>query len=152
MEKKRNSNSYIDNVLFYKLLCERRAIINKLEDISDKASPTYVMLQIKGNKVKNELGRIFLKLCQHILTKPNFINYSPDRKDAMTSDACWYCSRYIDRYDVARTNPFGYFTTVCHHAFLQFINKQKKYSEKFQPIGYIENIHKKNNSNDDIYE
>ena len=144
--------SYIDNNQFYKLLCERRVIINKMSEISDTASPTYMMMAKRGNKVKNELGKIFLTLCKHILTKPNFINYSEDRKDVMTSDACWFCSRYIDRYDIERTNPFGYFTTVCHHAFLQYINKQKKYTDKFQPIGYIENIHKQNNSMDDSYE
>jgi len=148
----KNSNSYIDNEVFYELLCERRKIINKMRTIGNTSSPTYLLLQKRGNRIKNELGRIFLKLCEHILTKPNFINYSADRKDVMTSDACWYCSRYIDRYDVKRTNPFGYFTTVCHHAFLQYLNKQKKYSEKFQPIGYIENMHKRDNHMDDFDE
>jgi len=150
--KMNKNNSYINNEEFYKLLCTRRQIIEKMKTINDTASPPYMMLQKQGTRVKNELGKIFLNLCQHILTKPNFINYSADRKDAMTSDACWYCSRYIDRYDITRTNPFSYFTTVCHHAFLQYINKQKKYSEKFQPIGYIENVHKENNFNEEDYD
>lgn len=96
-------------------------------------------------KLKNHLGRIYIKICEGFLQKPNFINYTKDRKEEMISDATFFMSRYTDRYDTERTNPFAYFTTVVKHAFLQHITKSKKYAESFTSLSHIENLHMQNN-------
>lgn len=97
------------------------------------------------NRVQNKLGVMFLKICRGVLTKPNFINYTWDRKDDMISEATFHMSRYVLMFDVEQTHPFSYFTSVCTRGFQQCLNKQKKYTEKFQPLVYIENMHKKDN-------
>lgn len=74
------------------------------------------------------------------MNRPNFINYSHDRKCDMISDATYFMSKYLDRYDVTKTNPFAYFSQICFHAFLQSINKQNKISKEFLPLSYIENL------------
>lgn len=131
---------------------EKKKIIKKIETLKEypiKNKKQIDLLEEQLRKIKNKLGRIFLRICKGFLSKPNFINYSWDRKDIMTSDACWFMSNYIDRYNVERTNPFAYFTQICRNAFLQHINKYKKTAETFQNIGFIENIMHKNNQQSD---
>lgn len=96
-------------------------------------------------RLQNKLGLIFLSICRGVLTKPNFINYTWDRKDDMTSEATFHMSRYVLLFDTEQLNPFAYFTTVCNRAFLQCLNKQNRYNEKVQPLVYIENMHTKDN-------
>ena len=147
MAKKKGPH-YVNNKEFYVLLVENKklteAIISFSDDIVGNAKKLN-LLNMRLRKTKNKLGKIFLRICKGFLSKPNFINYSWDRKDIMTSDACWFMSNYIDRYDVHRTNPFAYFTQICRNAFLQHINKYKKNAETFKSIGYIENIFSENN-------
>jgi hypothetical protein len=107
---------------------------------TDNALPEIV----EYKRIQNKLGIIFLDICKGVLTKPNFINYTWDRKDDMTSEATFHMSRYVLLFDTEQNNPFAYFTTVCNRAFLQCINKQNKYTDKFQPLIYIENFHKLN--------
>jgi hypothetical protein len=144
---KKKSEHYVNNEDFYELLC----IYKKLHNEIIKKENDYEELEEikkyknKFRKVKNELGKIFIKICNGLLTKPNFINYTWDRKDEMISDATYYMSKYIMNYNLKKKNPFAYFTTMCNHAFLQYINKMNKYTDKFQPLAYIENMHKLNN-------
>lgn len=97
-------------------------------------------------RIQNKIGKIFISIAKGVLTQPNLINYTWDRKDDMMSEATFHMSRYMLLYDVRMTNPFAYFTTMCNRAFWQCINKQKKYSDSFQPLEYIENIHKEDNN------
>jgi len=96
-------------------------------------------------RLQNKLGTMFLRISRGILTKANFINYTKDRHDDMVSESTFHMSRYVLLFDTELSNPFSYFTTVCNRAFLQCLNKQNKYSDKFQPLMYIENMHKKDN-------
>lgn len=96
--------------------------------------------QTKDKKVHNKLGVIFLKISNGMMNRPNFINYSHDRKCDMISDATYFMSKYLDRYDVTKKNPFAYFSQICFNAFLQSINKQNKLSNEFISISYIENM------------
>ena len=94
----------------------------------------------KGKKVYNEIGKCFLLIATNLLNKPKFINYTPDRKDEMISDAVYYMCRYVDKFDTTRTNPFAYFTTVARNAFLQNIQDYNKRDDMFTNIEYIENV------------
>jgi len=91
-------------------------------------------------KVKNELGKGFLSITEGLLKKPNFINYDYSYKGDMTSDALYYMTYYVDRYNVELSNPFAYFTQVAFNAFLQRINKVNKNAALTTPLTYIENL------------
>ena len=125
----------------------------RILEIKKRENKYLIQLLINNNipntitykRLQNKLGNIFLSICKGVLTKPNFINYTPDRKDDMISEATFHMSRYVLLFDTEQENPFAYFTTVCTRAFLQCINKQKKYTEKIQPLEYIENMHKIDN-------
>jgi hypothetical protein len=94
----------------------------------------------KLNKVKNELGKIFLLISNNFLQRPNFINYDQLRKDEMQSEATYFMCQYIERFDTTRDNPFAYFSQLAYFAFLQCINKHNKRGEYFQPLDYVENL------------
>jgi len=101
--------------------------------------------ETKDKKVYEAIGRDFLLISQNLLNKSNFINYTPDRKDEMISDAVFYMCRYIDKYDVTRDNPFAYFTMIARNAFLQNINNYTKLDSMFTSIEYIDNVNMKDN-------
>ena len=162
---------YVDNEEFHTLLCEnkkrvmeyfkpeidkldlskikkdevgklkRKKLINKRIMTLFKSPENRLISNQSYRRLQNQLGRIFLRICRGILTKPNFINYTWDRKDDMISEATFHMSRYVLLFDTDQDHPFSYFTTVCTRAFLQCLNKQNKYGDKFQPIEYIENMH-----------
>ena len=153
--KKKNEQHYVDNVDFHKTLVEYSVICNKLGIIKDnnfkypkRSSDNATTLDIL-EELKNKLGKIFMRICDGVLMKPNFINYSQDRKEEMKSDACWFFSKYVMKFDITKKNPFSYFTTMAFHAFLQYINRKNKYTEKFSSLEYIENIHSANNLEND---
>lgn len=95
-----------------------------------------------SKKIHNKIGKCFLLIAVNLLNKPRYINRSPDRKDEMISDAVFYMSKYIKKFDVTRenANPFAYFTTVAKRAFLQNIEKYNKRREKYTSIEYLEEI------------
>lgn len=167
--KKKITEHYVDNVEFHSLLVKHRKYVDALIEhfikhhkvdeethistvklalmalnFTEKDTPELVEIRTKLERIKNRLGRMFIKMCKGYLTKPNFINYTQDRKDDMISDACFYMSKYILKFNIKRKNPFAYFTTTIDRAFKQYINKHKRYTEKFQPLGYIESLHDEN--------
>jgi hypothetical protein len=139
---------YVNNKQFRQYLIEYNEyelMLNKIKSVNGVKCEEYDYVLKKQNRVKNEIGKIFVRICQGLLKKPNFINYSWDRKDDMLSDACYYMSRFIHKFDTTKDNPFSYFTQACFNAYRQNINKCKKNSNMFQPLGYIEQIFVKNN-------
>jgi len=101
-----------------------------------------------GNQVVyNEIGRKFLAIVKNQLRLPCFINYTDDRKSEMISDALFYMSKNLDKYDPGYSsgnamegNPFSYFTMIAQRAFLQKIAEYKKRDAIMRPISYIENL------------
>jgi DNA-directed RNA polymerase specialized sigma24 family protein len=102
--------------------------------------------ETRSKKAFENIGRSFLLIARNLLNKSNFINYTPDRKDEMISDATYYMCRYIDKFDLNRKNPFAYFTTVARNAFLQSINDYTKRDSMFTSIEYIDNCEVVDNS------
>jgi len=115
MAKKKTEN-YIDNKRFY-------------EEISVYLSALKKAVREKKEKprVTPYLGKCMLDIAEHLARKPNFYNY-PFRDD-MISDAAENCIRYIHNFNPEKSkNPFSYFTTISHHAFIRKIAKEQKYS------------------------
>lgn len=96
--------------------------------------------ETKDKICKEKIGKDFLKIAQRILHKPCFINYTPDRKDDMISDATFFMVKYMDRYDPTRGNPFAFFSQIAFNAFRQNINKTKKRTAMFVPLNYLDNV------------
>jgi len=102
-----------------------------------------VLVEYRTNptkKSKEKLGRFFLLIAQRFLNRACFINYTNDRKDEMVSEATYYMVKYMDKYDLTRTNPFAYFTKIAERAFLQELNKRKKYEKRFTNLEYIDTV------------
>ncbi len=78
--------------------------------------------------ISEELGRMLLLIAKNLSNKGNFINYT--WKEDMIQEAVLTCCRYLKNFDLNKSNnPFAYITTICNHAFVNYINKQKKHSE-----------------------
>jgi len=79
-------------------------------------------------KPSEELGRMILMIATKYAEKGNFTNYT--WKDDMIGDAVFTCLKYIKNFDIEKSqNPFAYITTICRHAFINYIKKQQKHRE-----------------------
>lgn len=87
-----------------------------------------IMKMNESGLISEELGRMLLLIAKNISNKGNFINYT--WKEDMIQEAVLTCCRYLKNFDLKKSNnPFAYITTICNHAFVNYINKQKKHSE-----------------------
>lgn len=79
-------------------------------------------------RISEELGAMLLLIAKNLSNKGNFINYT--WKEDMIQEAVLTCCKYLKNFDLKKSNnPFSYITTICNHAFVNYINKQKKHSE-----------------------
>ena len=79
-------------------------------------------------KISDELGGMILLIAKNLSNKGNFINYT--WKEDMIQEAAYTCCKYLGNFDLEKSrNPFAYITTICNHAFVNYINKQKRHSE-----------------------
>jgi DNA-directed RNA polymerase specialized sigma24 family protein len=109
----------------------------KFEDVPVEAPTHYVrnkdlIPEIKQFNdvgfISEELGRMLLLIAKNLSNKGNFINYT--WKEDMIQEAVLTCCKYLKNFDLEKSNnPFAYITTICNHAFVNYINKQKKHSE-----------------------
>src|SRR6185369_2058117 len=91
-ENKLKSNHYVNNEEFLQALIEY------------KINPS--------KKLLNVIGRIIMKISEHAIMAPNFMNYTNDRKIEMISDANYLMVRYcIKKFNPeVSNNPFAYFS------------------------------------------
>lgn len=80
--------------------------------------------------VPDYIAACFLKMCEGLSHKSNFIRYT--YREEMVMDAVENCLKALANYDVTVTtrsgvpNAFGYFTQIAWYAFLRRITKEKK--------------------------
>ena len=80
------------------------------------------------DQISEELGRMLLLIAKNLSNKANFINYT--WKEDMCQEAVLTCCKYLKNFDLEKSkNPFAYITTICSHAFVNYINKQKRHSD-----------------------
>lgn len=78
--------------------------------------------------ISDRLGRMFLLLATRYATKPNFSGYS--YVDEMISNAVLSCCQAVNKFDSNKSqNPFAYYTSVIHTAFIQVLNKERRHQE-----------------------
>lgn len=78
----------------------------------------------------NYLGDCLNKISHGLSYNPKFINYS--YKEEMVGDALikMFSALKRKKYNVeSESSPFGYFTTIAFHAFINRIKKEKKHHE-----------------------
>lgn len=78
----------------------------------------------------NYLGQCLNKIAEGLGYNGKFINYS--FKEEMIGDALikMYSALKRKKYDVnGESSPFGYFTTIAFHAFINRIKKEKKHHD-----------------------
>jgi hypothetical protein len=76
------------------------------------------------------LGDCLNKIAEGLGYSPKFINYS--YKEDMIGDALikMFSALKRKKFDVkSETSPFGYFTTIAFHAFINRIKKEKKHHD-----------------------
>lgn len=106
----------------------------------DGETITLAELNNRYDKVNNEVGKLYAKVAEGMMKRPNFINYPPDQKVDMISDALFYMSRAGERYDVKQPNPFAYFSQITFHSYLQSIKNMKKRIGMLVSVDHLENF------------
>ena len=80
--------------------------------------------------ISEELGKMVLAIATNYSNKGSFASYT--WKEDMIMEAVLTCFKYMHNFDPTkqdRPNPFAYFTTIIHNAFINYIRKQNKHSE-----------------------
>jgi len=81
-------------------------------------------------KVTDYIAMCFMKICEGLSHKPNFIRYT--YRDEMVMDGVENCLRAIHNYNIdtatrtGKPNAFSYFTQIAYFAFIRRITREKK--------------------------
>ena len=111
-----NKKHYIDNDVFFKAMSEWKldVIIARNKNQPDPPVTDYI-------------GECFLKICENIKYRPNFINYT--YHDDMVSDGLESCLLYAHNFNPDKSkNAFSYFTQIVFYAYVRRIKKEQKQS------------------------
>jgi hypothetical protein len=117
--KPKDKPHYVNNRQFSEAVVE---YCQRVEWCEKKGDPKPV--------VPNYIAECFLKICQGLSHKANFVRYT--YREEMVMDAVENCLKAIENYDIktaTRTglpNAFAYFTQISWYAFLRRIQKEKK--------------------------
>lgn len=105
---------YINNKDLYSALCD---YLNKYSECEEQGKTT--------PRIPEYVGEAFYLLCERIGRKPNFSRYS--YLDEMKSDGMENCVMQIRSFNPQKSNnPFAYFSTIIHNAFIRRIKKEKQ--------------------------
>ena len=160
---------FVDKRKFYECLQQR---YSRVLQVKEKQQKYYSMLDkaVGGdsrkaeirNKIKMKLhqipiddyiGECILKICQNLIRKKGFIEYSQTHSEDMIGDAIENCILYISSFDPRRSaEPFSYFTQVANWAFIRRIEKEKreiyfKLRTLHNMDGLMDNSHKEDYDN-----
>jgi len=108
-----SSNYYIDKKEFYDAIV---AYKKQCAEAEDSGSPL--------PKMNDYLGKCLIDLATRISYKPNFRSY-PYREE-MIGDGIENGIMAMKSFDPQKSqNPYGYFTTIIHYAYLRRIKKER---------------------------
>lgn len=75
----------------------------------------------------NKIGEAIMNISHRRCYSPRFVNYAPNWKEEMVSDAIETCVRYAHNFDPNKSNnPFAYLTQLVTNAIFQRIKKEHK--------------------------
>jgi len=102
---------------------------------------------IKNPVVPDYIAVCFMKICEGLSHKPNFVRYT--YRDEMVMDGVENCLKAIYNYNIdtatrtGKPNAFSYFTQIAYFAFIRRIVKEKKQTDikfKFMEQANIEDF------------
>lgn len=94
--------------------------------VSNKEFFKELMVCQKKHVMSNELGKIFIMLCNRYSSKYNFQGYSY-RDELVQSGILACCTAYMKFNRKKGSNCFAFFTSVIHNAFIAKLNSEKKF-------------------------
>lgn len=105
---------YVDKEEFYQALVERTKLVRESED-ADEPKP----------QASDFIGICVMDICYNLARKHQFSGYH--FKDEMIADAIYHCIRYIDSFNIEKSNnPFSYFTQAAYYQFIKRIQLEKE--------------------------
>jgi hypothetical protein len=88
---------------------------------------------VKHPIVTDYIATCFMKICNGLSHKPNFVRYT--YRDEMVMDGVENCLKAIHNYNIdaatrtGKPNAFAYFTQIAYFAFIRRIVKEKKQAD-----------------------
>jgi len=88
---------------------------------------------VKHPVVTDYIATCFMKICEGLSHKPNFVRYT--YRDEMVMDGVENCLKAIHNYNIdaatrtGKPNAFSYFTQIAYFAFIRRITKEKKQAD-----------------------
>lgn len=140
--KKKNTQYYIDDKEFYRVIKQYKEKCNKIEDVFyNKNKKQYDELEALGKKRKEILsiidekivypqipdyiGECFFKIANKLGNHPSFSRYT--WRDEMIGDGYEMCLRRVLSFDPEKYfKPFAYFTQICWFAAVARIKMENK--------------------------
>ena len=105
---------YVDKEEFYQALVKRTKLVKDAED-ADEPKP----------QASDFIGKCIMDICYNLARKHQFSGYH--FKDEMVADAIYHCIRYIDSFNIEKSNnPFSYFTQAAYYQFIKRIQLEKE--------------------------
>lgn len=105
---------YVDKEEFYQALVKRTKLVKDAED-ADEPKP----------QASDFIGTCVMDICYNLARKHQFSGYH--FKDEMIADAIYHCIRYIDSFNIEKSNnPFSYFTQAAYYQFIKRIQLEKE--------------------------
>ena len=117
--KPKDKPHYVNNAQFSQAVVDYCTEVQKAKK-SDKKLPI----------VPDYIATCFLKICEGLSHKANFVRYT--YREEMVMDAVENCLKAIENYNIeaatrtGKPNAFAYFTQISWFAFLRRIEKEKK--------------------------
>jgi len=118
--KPKDRPHYVNNAQFSQAVVDYVTILNEARDNKANQLP----------KVPDYIASCFLKICEGLSHKSNFVRYT--YREEMVMDAVENCLKAIENYNLeaatrtGKPNAFAYFTQISWYAFLRRIQKEKK--------------------------
>ena len=118
--KPKDRPHYVNNAQFSQAVVDYVTLLNEARDKKANQLP----------KVPDYIASCFLKICEGLSHKSNFVRYT--YSEEMVMDAVENCLKAIENYNLeaatrtGKPNAFAYFTQISWYAFLRRIQKEKK--------------------------
>lgn len=97
--------------------------------LSNKEMYDEVIKSQEQGAVTDKLARQFMLLAQRYTNHRFFVRLPDHIKEEMVQEGVLYCIKGLHKFDPERTsNPFAYYTSVLHNAFIQY--SRKEYDQK----------------------
>ena len=118
--KPKDKPHYVNNAQFSQAVVDYVTLLNEERKAGNTPLP----------KVPDYIAECFLKICEGLSHKSNFVRYT--YREEMVMDAVENCLKAIENYNLeaatrtGKPNAFAYFTQISWFAFLRRIEKEKK--------------------------